>query len=78
MAGKPLSNPNAVHPDCMLCKDTGIQHLPDYPPCYRFCACAAGASRQYAEPGLCGEANARELALQVNARDAGTVSGGGE
>lgn len=52
------------HPLCMCCRDTGLQYLPDYPPRYRFCLCAAGVLRQQSEPGLCDEANARELALR--------------
>jgi hypothetical protein len=49
--------------DCVLCSDTGIQHLPDYPPAYRFCLCAAGARRRDSEPAVVDEANARELRM---------------
>lgn len=79
MAGRPLSNPNAVHPDCMLCADTGIQHLPDYPPCYRFCACGKGVARKILEPFVVDEANDRELMLASGGlgRDHAAPSQGG-
>ena len=61
--GTDFLNAFPEYPDCQICKDTGLQHLPDYPPCYRWCVCPAGIARRGAEPGLVDEANARELAL---------------
>ncbi len=62
MASKTL--PSGPFPDCMLCKDTGLQHLPDFPPAYRFCLCKKGEELRAKLPGLADESNARELALQ--------------
>lgn len=80
MSGKMPPEPLAPYPDCMLCGDTGLQHLPDYPPCYRFCACKAGIARCAAEPNLVDEANEREALLlrpaKAGAAHAVPVQGG--
>lgn len=54
-------------PGCALCKESGLIYLPDFPPCYRFCACAAGVRRRESEPDVVDEANSREIALGVRA-----------
>lgn len=56
------------HPLCGFCKDGGIVHLPEFPPCYRFCACAAGVARAASDPTVIDEANAREAALVMKGR----------
>jgi len=68
MSGKMPSEPRVPYPDCGFCKDTGIVHMPNFPPAYRFCKCAKGIARQAAEPGLCDESNARELALGIGVK----------
>ena len=50
-------------PVCGFCEDTGLIHLPKYPPCYRWCACPAGVERRASEPQLVDESNQRETAL---------------
>ncbi len=52
-------------PDCMCCSDTGIQHLPDYPPCYRFCGCAAGIQRRKDDPFEMEQFNALESRMRL-------------
>lgn len=50
--------PPAAHdsyPDCMMCKDTGLQYLPQFPPAYRFCACWRGRKLQEDTPRLVDE-----------------------
>ncbi len=49
----------------MFCRDTGLVHLPDFMPRYRFCKCRAGLLREANEPKLCDEANARERNLGI-------------
>lgn len=56
-------------PECVLCHDTGIQYLPDYPPAYRWCACSAGKRREQTEPKRVTEANAMHAkTMQIGAR----------
>lgn len=65
MAGKMPAAAHESYPDCMLCKDTGLQHLPNFPPSYRFCMCRAGFERQQREPYLVEQSNARERELGI-------------
>ncbi len=63
MASKTL--PSGPFADCMLCKDTGLLHLPDFPPAYRYCKCPKGVELQATEPNLVDECNAREARIDA-------------
>lgn len=82
MSGKMPPEPLVPYPACMFCRDTGLQHLRGYPPCYRWCGCVAGIARRVAEPNLVDEANEREALLsrpaKAGAAQAVPVQGGRE
>lgn len=66
MASKTL--PSGPFADCQLCKDTGLQYLPDYPPAYRFCGCTKGLILWAEKPNIVDEANARERELGIGVK----------
>jgi hypothetical protein len=52
-------------PDCMFCHGTGVIHVRDFAPHFRFCTCAAGVKRQFKEPTLIDLSNRLDARLGV-------------